>query len=206
MKIRYAVEADLPQIVAIYNAAIPSRLATADLEPISVASRQQWFHAHQPHEYPIWVMEYQDQVVGWLSLQMFYGRPAYRATTEISLYVSPDHQGQGIGRKLAEYAIAQCPKLGITTLLSFIFGHNQPSLKLFQRLGFEQWGNLPQVAELDGVQRDLVLLGLKVPTASTSDRTVSTVESSQSAVSHPSTPLESPTEPPQRTSDAVLFQ
>ncbi len=163
MKIRYATEADLPQIVAIYNAAIPNRLATADLEPISVASRQQWFHAHRPDEYPIWVMEHQEQVVGWLSLQMFYGRPAYRATTEISLYVSPDHQGQGIGRQLAEHAIAQCPKLGITTLLSFIFGHNQPSLKLFQRLGFEQWGNLPQVAELDGVQRDLVLLGLKIP-------------------------------------------
>lgn len=163
MKIRYAVEADLPQIVEIYNAAIPGRLATADLEPVSVASRQQWFRAHQPEEYPIWVMEHQHQVVGWLSLQMFYGRPAYRATTEISLYVSSDHQGQGIGRKLAEYAIAQCPKLGITTLLSFIFGHNQPSLKLFQRLGFEQWGNLPQVAELDGVQRDLILLGLKIP-------------------------------------------
>jgi phosphinothricin acetyltransferase len=108
-------------------------------------------------------MEDRQRVVGWLSLQMFYGRPAYQATTEVSVYVAPDCQGQGIGRQLAEYAIAQCPTLGITTLLCFIFGHNQPSLKLFQRLGFQQWGCLPQVAELDGIQRDLVMLGYKVP-------------------------------------------
>ncbi len=36
MSIRDATEADLPTIVAIYNAAIPSRMATADLEPVSV--------------------------------------------------------------------------------------------------------------------------------------------------------------------------
>lgn len=35
----FATKADLPAVVAIYNQIIPSRLATADLEPVTVASR-----------------------------------------------------------------------------------------------------------------------------------------------------------------------
>jgi L-amino acid N-acyltransferase YncA len=42
------------------------------------------------------------------------------------------------------------------------FAHNGPSVKLFERFGFERWGHFPEVAELDGVRRDLVVLGLRV--------------------------------------------
>ena len=41
--IRDAVEADLPAILAIYNEAIPRRIATADLEPQSLEARRAWF-------------------------------------------------------------------------------------------------------------------------------------------------------------------
>ena len=45
---RDAREADLARIVAIYNEAIPGRLATADTEPVSVAGRLPWFREHTP--------------------------------------------------------------------------------------------------------------------------------------------------------------
>jgi phosphinothricin acetyltransferase len=41
--IRDALPADLAQVVAIYNASIPGRMATADLAPVSVAERRAWF-------------------------------------------------------------------------------------------------------------------------------------------------------------------
>ncbi len=47
-------------------------------------------------------------------------------------------------------------------MLGFIFGHNEPSLRLFQRFEFETWGTLPRVAVLDGVERDLVILGRRL--------------------------------------------
>jgi hypothetical protein len=59
-------------------------------------------------------------------------------------------------------AIAYSPKLQLSTLLGFIFAHNQPSLGLFQKNGFERWGHLPKIAELDDVKRDLVILGRRV--------------------------------------------
>jgi phosphinothricin acetyltransferase len=46
--LRDATEADLPAIVAIYNAAIPGRTATADTDPVTVESRREWFAKHSP--------------------------------------------------------------------------------------------------------------------------------------------------------------
>ncbi|NWF59966.1 MAG: N-acetyltransferase family protein [Fischerella sp.] len=162
MTIRHAVEADLPKIVAIYNAAIPSRMATADLEPVSVESRLAWFAARSPSKSPLWVIEIESMVVGWLSLQPFYGRPAYHATAEVSVYIAPKYHQHGLGKRLLAQAISQSPNLGFKNLVCFIFAHNQPSLKLFEKFGFENWGYLPKVAELDGVERDLIIMGRRI--------------------------------------------
>jgi phosphinothricin acetyltransferase len=162
MIVRDAVKADLPAIVDIYNAAIPGRMATADTEPITTHSRQAWFDEHHPARRPLWVASIDGAVVGWLSFQTFYGRPAYRATAEISVYVAPGHHRSGIGRALLERAVKTAPGLGLKTLVGFVFGHNEPSLRLFSALGFERWALLPRVAELDGVERDLVIVGRRV--------------------------------------------
>ena len=167
MQIRVAVEADLSAIIQIYNAAIPSRLATADLEPISVESRRTWFRSHGDR-YPVWVItigdrnfqsDQNEKIIGWLSLQMFYGRPAYHKTAEVSIYIDPMFQGKGIGKKFLSHAIAQCPKLNITKLVGFVFAHNAASRRLFERLGFTEWGFLPEIAELDGIDQSLVIFG-----------------------------------------------
>ena len=159
MQIRDAVETDLPTIVDIYNAAVPGRMATADLEPISVESRIPWYQEHKAQTRPVWVVELEDQIVGWLSFQMFNGRPAYHRTAELSIYIHPDYQGQGIGKNLLTEVIDRSPELGLKALVALIFAHNQPSLKLFETFEFKQWGYLPKVADLDGIERDLVIMG-----------------------------------------------
>ena len=55
-QLRDATTTDLPAIVGIYNATIPGRMATADTEPITVASRLAWFEAHNPATRPLWVL------------------------------------------------------------------------------------------------------------------------------------------------------
>ena len=158
MVIRDALERDLPEIVDIYNVAIPGRLATADTEPVTVESRRAWFAEHDATR-PLWIATIDSTIAGWLSFQSFYGRPAYHATAEVSVYVSPDRQRQGIGRALLANAADAAPRLALKTLLGFIFGHNEPSLRLFGKLGFQRWALLPRVAELDGIERDLLIVG-----------------------------------------------
>lgn len=161
-EIRDAVIDDLPQIVAIYNSTISSRTVTADTDCITVESRMGWFAEHSPGFRPLWVIESEREVCGWLSFQSFYGRPAYSATAELSIYIKEEYRRKGLGPLLLQRAIDACGRLGIKTLLGFIFGHNKPSLTLVSRFGFEKWGLLPAVAELDGVERDLVIVGKKI--------------------------------------------
>jgi L-amino acid N-acyltransferase YncA len=162
MTVREAVEADLPAIVAIYNSTVPSRRVTADTEPVSVKSRLPWFQEHRTGFRPLWVVESDSRIVAWLSFSSFYGRPAYKATAEISIYVAPEYRHRGIGRELLREAIDHAPSIGVKTLLGFIFAHNEPSLRLFLDFGFQQWACLPGVAELDGIERSLLILGKRV--------------------------------------------
>src|SRR5262249_26522275 len=166
MIIRDAIEADLPAIVAIYNDTVPTRMVTAELEPTTVEARQPWFREHSPEQYPFWVAESEGRVIGWLDFKKLLPRSAYRGTAEISVYVDANFRNRGVGKRLLEQAIARAPSLGITALVGLIFGHNQPGLKLFQRLGFSRCGFLPSVAQLDGVDRDLVVVGQHCPARS----------------------------------------
>ena len=156
---------DLPAIVAIYNSTVPSRLVTADLEPVSVESRLAWFHAHGPEKRPLWVVEDGDRIIAWLSFSDFYGRPAYLRTAEVSIYLDEAARGKGLGKQLLAEALSAAPGLGIHTVLGFIFGHNEASLRLFRSFGFGEWGALPRVAVLDGIERDLLILGRRLDSA-----------------------------------------
>jgi phosphinothricin acetyltransferase len=162
MLVRDAIENDLPAIVDIYNSTVPSMMVTADTSPVSVKDRMTWFHDHKRGFRPLWVAEENGKVIAWLSFQSFYGRPAYHATAEISIYVSEGHREQGIGRMLLTRAIEHTSGIGVKNLVGFIFAHNEPSLGLFEKSGFERWGYFPKVAELGGIERDLVIMGLRI--------------------------------------------
>ncbi|MBW5446226.1 GNAT family N-acetyltransferase [Cohnella sp. CFH 77786] len=153
---------DLPAIVDIYNSTVAGRMVTADLEPVSVESRRRWFEEHSPDRRPLWVVKDEGRVVAWFSFSSFYGRPAYMGTAEVSIYIFADYRSRGLGKRLVRMAIEECPRLAVKTLVGFVFGHNEPSLALLRACGFEQWGFLPKVANLDGIERDLVILGLRV--------------------------------------------
>jgi L-amino acid N-acyltransferase YncA len=162
MTIRDALEVDLPAIVEIYNAAIQGRISTAQLDLVSVEERLPWFREHLPESHPLWVAEIDGEIAGWLSFHPFITRSAYRGAAEISVYVSQKFRRRGLGQALLEKAVAQAPLLELTALVGCIFGHNEPSLRLFERLGFVRWGFLPRIARVDDVERDLVIMGRDV--------------------------------------------
>lgn len=151
---------ELPEIVAIYNSTIASRMVTADTEPVTVASKEKWFHDHNPVDRPLWLIRNEElELIGWVSFQSFYGRPAYQKTAEISIYLASEQRGKGYGKMVLRDCLAKAPTLQIFTVLAYIFGHNTPSLNLFHGFGFGEWANLKDIAELDGVKRSLIILG-----------------------------------------------
>lgn len=160
---RNATMQDLPLIVEIYNSTVPSRMVTADTELVSVESKVRWLNEHNADHRPLWmVANEQEQVVGWISFQDFYGRPAYNGTAEISIYIAEWARGKGLGKQMLNHCIAAAQTLGISTLLGFIFAHNLPSIQLFESCGFKEWAVLPDIANLDGISRTLKIYGQRV--------------------------------------------
>lgn len=162
MKIRDASDADLPAILAIYNQAVLTRLSTAQLKPVTIEERKDWVREHSPDRHPFWVVEANGEIAGWLTIKPFIPRCAYEGTVELSVYVNENCRRRGIARRLLEEAIRRAPSLGISAMVGLIFGHNKPSLALFEQVGFERWGFLPGVAQIEETARDLVIMGRHV--------------------------------------------
>ncbi|MCH4008913.1 GNAT family N-acetyltransferase [Companilactobacillus sp.] len=159
IEFNYAEQVDLSKIVDIYNQAIPSRMATADLKPVNLESKQAWFAGFNHQQRPIWKIELDGTIAGWVSLEYFYGRPAYIHTAEISIYIDNNFKHHGLGTSAVEFVITQLKALDIDTLVAYIFSHNLPSQGLFKKYGFTQWAHLPDVALMDGQKRSLDILG-----------------------------------------------
>lgn len=130
---------------------------------MTVEERIPWFEASTPDRRPLWVAEdAHGDVVGWIGLSDFYIRAAYSPTAQISIYLREDQRGKGLGGRLLDHAIAESPKAGVSALLGLVFAHNEASLRLFESRGFQRWGHMPRVADMDGVMRDLVHVGRHV--------------------------------------------
>ena len=67
-----------------------------------------------------------------------------------------------LGSYYLAQAITDAPSIAIDRLIGFVFAHNPPSLKLFEKFGFERWGELPCVTLRDGVECDVIILGRRV--------------------------------------------
>lgn len=163
MVIRIAQQEDLPSVVEIYNQAIQTKHSTGDLQPVRVADRLVWFKEHPIEKYPIYVAEVEGSVAGWCSLSAYrQGRAAFRFTAEISYYIASAHHRRGLGAALIEHTMAACPTLQIRHLFAIVLESNQASVRLLEKMGFEKWGYLPQVADFDGKEMGHLYYGRHV--------------------------------------------
>ncbi|HEY5790786.1 MAG TPA: GNAT family N-acetyltransferase [Gammaproteobacteria bacterium] len=161
--LRAATRDDLPALVRIYNDAIALRYATGHLDPFSEAERVGWFEAHAADSCPLYVACSDGKVAGYAAFDPYRsGRGAFRATREISYYVAVDCQRRGVASALLAHALADCPRLGVRNLVSFLMAHNGPSRALLERHLFTLWGTLPGIAEIDGHSYDHVLYGRRL--------------------------------------------
>ena len=164
--IREATNADLPELVSIYNEAIGAGFVTGHMLPVSIESRSAWFQEHAPGVHPIYVWDEEGRLGGYCSLSPYRaGRTAFRFTAEISVYIRGSFRRRGLATRLMRHAIAQAPSLGLKTLVAMILEPNTASRSMVEKLGFSQWGFLPGVADFAGRECGHVFCGLRLPEA-----------------------------------------
>lgn len=142
--IRPAIAADLPAITQIYAHAVETGTATYELTPPNLQEMTARYEKMIGREYPYLVAQGETQIMGYAYAGPFRERPAYRFMVEDSIYVAPQAQGRGIGRRLVQALIEECRKLGFRQMAAVI-GDGSPesaSVRLHEALGFRYCGTL----------------------------------------------------------------
>jgi len=138
----------------IYEHGIATGNATFQTE---APSWQEWDKNHLP-TCRLVALDEDQTVTGWAALTPVSGRCVYAGVAEVSVYIHPDHQGKGIGKRLLEELIKQSEEHNLWTVQAGIFPENTASLKLHELLGFRKIGYREKIGKMKNVWRDTVLL------------------------------------------------
>lgn len=151
---------DISEIAAIYEHAVRHGTASYELEPPSQQEMAARFDAIASAGFPWLAARCEGRLAGYAYASAFRPRPAYRFMAEDSVYLAPDMQGRGIGRRLLSALIGEVEALGFRQIIAVIGdGHDaSPSVLLHQRLGFRQTGRIEGSGYKHGRWLDTVLM------------------------------------------------
>lgn len=150
---------DLAALTAIYNHYVLSSPATFDLEPFAVEERREWFrHYAETGRHRLLVAAEGEQVLGYATSSRWRPKPAYDATVETTVYVSPEAAGRGVGRLLYAKLFNELDREEVHRAVAGIVPPNEPSLRLHQAFGFREVGRFAEVGYKFGRYWDVVWL------------------------------------------------
>jgi phosphinothricin acetyltransferase len=149
MEIRSMHPKDWPAVSQIYKEGITTGYATFEKE---VPTYENWNKAHIKECRLIACEE--DTTMGWAALSPVSSRCVYGGVAEVSVYVSNDHRGKGIGKHLLLSLIDASEKAGYWTIQAGIFPENKASTIIHEQCGFRLIGRRERVGKLDGIWKD----------------------------------------------------
>ena len=162
INIRFANFSDLAEIVVIFNQAVRAGV-NGSLQEGTVESRSDWFNAFNHNDYPIYVAEQNNSVVGYCYLSPYRsGRQAMHKVAEISYYINYNYHKQGIASALIKHTINDCKRINKDSLLAILLDKNKPSISILEKFGFKKWGYYPDIINLNGQICGQLIYGLKL--------------------------------------------
>ncbi|MGW8427936.1 arsinothricin resistance N-acetyltransferase ArsN1 family A [Peribacillus simplex] len=157
MIIREAIETDLNSVKDIYNQGIEDRIATLETETKDQAYMEEWFAKHSGR-YKVIVAEQDGEIVGWASLNQYNSRDAYKGVADLSVYISRDHRGKGIGGLLLQSIEKLAEENDFNKIVLFTFSFNQMGQGLYSKRGYREVGVFKNQGILDGEFVDVMAM------------------------------------------------
>ena len=139
--LRIATEADVPAILEIYAPYVTDTTITFEYTVPTAAEFLQRFREITA-EFPWLVWEEQGEILGYAYACHPFQRAAYSWSAEPSIYLRPEAQGKGIGRKLYAGLEELLKEMGYRMLFALITGENRGSCAFHEKLGYTLAGTL----------------------------------------------------------------
>jgi L-amino acid N-acyltransferase YncA len=162
LKIRRAVESDLPGIFAIYDDEVLHGTASFDEEPYSSERRHAWLLEHASEQHPVLVADDGAELLAWGSLAPWSDQSACARAAEVAVYVHKHCRREGLGRTMLQELITHARAVELGVLLSRVASDSQNSLELQAEFGFRHVGTLRRVAKKFGRLLDVELFELEL--------------------------------------------
>ncbi|MEH7110618.1 arsinothricin resistance N-acetyltransferase ArsN1 family A [Bacillus sp. JJ1764] len=154
---RLASMSDLKSIVNIYNQGIEDRIATLEVDPKDMEYMTQWFNNHNGR-YAVTVIEQNNEVVGWASLNPYSHRCAYAGVADLSIYIRRDFRGKGAGSILLKEVEQIALKNDFYKIVLFTFPFNKLGQGLYRKSGYREVGVFKNQGILDGQFVDVMIM------------------------------------------------
>ena len=138
MTVRKAMLADLPRLLDLYTLLDfdpPKKLSLED-------ARLRFLRYQQYPDYCVYVAESAGAIVGTFAQIMIdsvaHGGKPFGIVEDV--VVSRDHQGEGVGKEMMQFAMARCHDKGCYKLMLSSHLKREQAHKFYESLGFEKHG------------------------------------------------------------------
>lgn len=152
---------DGPSVAAIYAPYVSASVASFELEPPDAVEMAARIGKTLPWT-PWLVAESADQVVGYAYATRHRERAGYRWAVDLSVYVAPDRQGSGIGRRLYGALLPILRAQGFLHAYAGITPPNPASLALHAAVGMTSVGTFERVGFKLGAWWSVTWLGVQL--------------------------------------------
>lgn len=160
--IRTANTSDLLCILEIVNKAIEQTTSIYDYDSRTLEEQLVWFDNKKAKGFPVYVVEFENEILGFGTYDSFRSKIGYRFTVEHSVYVKNGFAGKGIGALLLQRLINTAKDQNYHVMIGVIDASNENSIRFHERFGFQSMGILKEVGFKFNRWLDANLMQLKL--------------------------------------------
>ncbi|MDQ6598041.1 N-acetyltransferase family protein [Bacillus salipaludis] len=157
LKTRLASVNDLASILYIYNQGIEDKIATLEEDKKDIEYMNEWFKNHNDR-FAVIVVEKNNEIIGWASLNPYSNRCAYAGVADLSIYIKREYRGKGIGSLLLKKIEQTAIKNNFNKIVLFTFPFNQLGQGLYRKNGFREVGVFKNQGKLNGRLVDVMIM------------------------------------------------
>jgi phosphinothricin acetyltransferase len=146
---------NIAKALVIYNWYVLNTTATFHLEEVDQEELERMLSIGHS-KYQSFIVSVDNKICGFCYLSQFRHKEAYDQSAEITLYLSQESKGKGLGKITLSYLENIAKENEINNLIAVITADNLVSISLFEKYNYFKVGHLKRIGTKFGKALDVV--------------------------------------------------